>query len=162
DVLTLDLSGSGGHLVVVGSPQSGKSTLLRSVVASLALTHTPREAQFYVLDFGGGAFTAMRDLPHLGGGAPRLDINQVRRTVAEVMAVLIGRERMFAENGIDSMATYRRLKREGRFADDPFGDVFLVIDGWLTLRNDFEDLEAAVTQLASRGLTYGVHLVIGA
>jgi S-DNA-T family DNA segregation ATPase FtsK/SpoIIIE len=162
DVLTLDLSGSGGHLVVVGSPHSGKSTLLRSVVASLALTHTPREAQFYVLDFGGGAFTTMRDLPHLGGVAARLDIDQVRRTVAEVMVVMTGRERMFAENGIDSMATYRRMKREGRFADDPFGDVFLVIDGWLTLRNDFEDLEAVVTQIASRGLTYGVHLVIGA
>src|SRR5262249_40466607 len=74
----------------------------------------------------------------------------------------VGRERMSPENGIDSMATYRRMKREGRFADDPFGDVFLVIDGWMTLRSDFEDLEAAVTQIASRGLTYGVHLVVGA
>jgi DNA segregation ATPase FtsK/SpoIIIE, S-DNA-T family len=162
DVLTLDLAGGGGHLAVVGSPQSGKSTLLRSVVASFALTHTARETQFYVLDFGGGAFTTMRDLPHLGGVATRLEINQVRRTVAEVVVVMNQRERLFAAQGIDSMATYRRMKREGRFASDPFGDVFLVIDGWGTLRSDFEDLEAVITQIASRGLTYGVHLVVGA
>jgi S-DNA-T family DNA segregation ATPase FtsK/SpoIIIE len=162
DVLMLDLSGGAGHFVVVGGPQSGKTTVLRNVVASMALTHTPREAQFYVLDFGGGAFTAMRDLPHVGGVATRLDISQVRRTVAEVVVILNQRERMFAEHGIDSMGTYRRQKREGRYPEDPFGDVFLIVDGWITLRNEFEDLEAVLTQLAGRGLTYGIHLLIGA
>jgi S-DNA-T family DNA segregation ATPase FtsK/SpoIIIE len=161
DVLMLDLSGGAGHFVVVGGPQSGKSTVLRDVVVSLALSHTPREAQFYVLDFGGGAFGPLRDLPHVGGVANRLEVSQVRRTVAEVMVVLTQRERMFAERGIDSMATYRRQRREGRYADDPFGDVFLVIDGWMTLRNEFEDLEPAITQIASRGLTYGIHLLLG-
>jgi S-DNA-T family DNA segregation ATPase FtsK/SpoIIIE len=162
DVLMLDLSGGAGHFVVVGGPQSGKSTVLRNVVASMALTHTPREAQFYVLDFGGGAFTAIRDLPHVGGVATRLEVSQVRRTVAEVVTILNQRERMFAERGIDSMATYRRHKREGRYPEDPFGDVFLIVDGWITLRNEFEDLEAILTQLAGRGLTYGIHLLIGA
>ena len=49
DVLMLDLSGAAGHFVVVGGPRSGKSTVLRDVVTSLALTHTPREVQFYAL-----------------------------------------------------------------------------------------------------------------
>jgi S-DNA-T family DNA segregation ATPase FtsK/SpoIIIE len=160
DPLTLDLAGSAGHVVVVGGPQSGKSTLLRSIVTSLALTHTPREAQAYCLDFGGGALTSLRELPHVGGVATRLDVNDVRRTIAEMRTLLLDRERLFAEQGVDGMASYRRLKRSGKFENDPFGDVFLVIDGWLTLRNEFEDLEAVITDLANRGLSYGIHVIV--
>ena len=47
DPLWADLSGAAGHVAVVGAPQSGKSTLLRTLISSLALLHTPREAQFY-------------------------------------------------------------------------------------------------------------------
>jgi hypothetical protein len=50
-------------------------------------------------------------------------------------------------------------RQAGRFADDPFGDVFLVIDGWSTLRGSFENLEAAVTDLAARGLGFGIHVI---
>ncbi|MFD1152371.1 type VII secretion protein EccCa, partial [Saccharothrix hoggarensis] len=59
DPLELDLSGAAGHVLVVGGPRSGRSTALRTVVASLALTHTPREVQFYCLDFGGGLLGAL-------------------------------------------------------------------------------------------------------
>jgi len=159
DLLTLDLAGGAGHAIVVGGPQSGKSTLLRSLVCSLALTHTPREVQFYCLDFGGGALTSLRELPHVGGVATRLDSGQVRRTVAELRTLLEQRERDFAAHGVDGMATYRRLRRQGRFADDPFGDVFLLVDGWATLRLEFEDLEPGVTDLANRGLSFGIHVV---
>jgi S-DNA-T family DNA segregation ATPase FtsK/SpoIIIE len=159
DLMWLDLSGAAGNFITVGGARSGKSTLVRTLIGSLALTHTPREAQFYCLDFGGGGLTAMRDLPHIGGVATRLDINAVRRTIAEMTSVLVEREQRFAAHGIDGISTYRRLKRDGQHADDPFGDVFLVIDGWLTLRNEFEDLEPAVMELANRGLGFGIHVL---
>jgi S-DNA-T family DNA segregation ATPase FtsK/SpoIIIE len=159
DLFWLDLDGGAGHVVVIGGPQSGKSTVLRTLITGLALSHTPAEAQFYCLDFGGGALTSLRDLPHVGGVASRLDVDAVRRTVAEVRTLLEARERQFATLGIDGMATYRRLKSQGQLADDPFGDVFLVVDGWLTLRNEFEDLELTMNDLATRGLGFGIHVV---
>ncbi|GAB1509191.1 type VII secretion protein EccC [Actinophytocola sp. KF-1] len=159
DPLVLDLSGAAGHVLVLGGPQSGKSTALRTLVTSLALTHTPREVQFYCLDFGGGTLAALDGLPHVSGVAGRLATGAVRRTVAEVAALLAARERLFAEHGIDSIVTYRRMRAAGRFADQPHGDVFLVVDGWLTLRNDFDGLEDAVSDIAARGLSYGVHVV---
>ena len=158
DLFWVELAGAAGHVVVVGGPQSGKSTVVRTLLGSLALTHTPREVQFYCLDFGGG-LTALRDLPHLGGVATRRQVNEVRRTIAELRSLLLRREYLFAAHGIDGMAGYRRLQREGRFGEDPFGDAFLVIDGWSTLRNEFEDLEPAVTDLATRGLSYGIHVI---
>ncbi len=159
DLLWLDLSGAAGHVIVVGGPQSGKSTLVRTLITSLSLSHTPQEVQFYCLDFGGGSLASLRDLPHVGGVASRLDIDQVRRTVAEIRTLLQERERRFADLGVDNMATYRRMRREGRVSDDPFGDVFLVIDGWLTIKNDFAELEPVVTDIANRGLSYGIHVV---
>ncbi|GII86558.1 type VII secretion protein EccC [Sphaerisporangium siamense] len=159
DPLGVDLSGAAGHLAVVGAPQSGKSTLLRTLIAGLALTHTPREAQFYCLDFGGGTLSSLEGLPHVGGVANRLDGDRVRRTVAEVTALMQRREREFAERGIDSFATYRRMVAEGAITGNEFGDVFLVVDGWLTVRQEFDALEPTITDLAARGLGYGVHVV---
>ncbi|MEV4536871.1 type VII secretion protein EccCa [Asanoa sp. NPDC049518] len=141
DLLWFALDGAAGHVAVVGAPRSGKSTALRTLVCGLALAHTPDEARFYCLDFGGGTLSALRDLPHVGGVAGRLDPTAVRRTVGELGTLLAARER-------------------DPVAGQPH--VFLVIDGWSTLRNEFEDLEPVVADLASRGLAYGVHVLASA
>jgi S-DNA-T family DNA segregation ATPase FtsK/SpoIIIE len=160
ELLTADLSGAAGHVGIAGAPQSGKSTLIRTLIAGLALTHTPAEVQFYCLDFGGGALSALRGLPHVGEVTGRHDPERVMRTVAEVNAVLIRRERYFAEHAIDSAATFRRRRAAGELAHEAHGDVFLVIDGWNTVRQEFADLVQPLVLMAQRGLNYGVHLMI--
>ncbi|MFG2910196.1 type VII secretion protein EccCa [Kitasatospora sp. NPDC048286] len=161
DLLVADLSGAGGHVGVAGGPQSGKSTLLRTLVAALALTHTPREVQFYCLDFGGGTLSSLRALPHVGAVTGRHDPERVVRTVAEVNAILARREQSFAEQGIDSVAAFRRALAQGALPGESHGDVFLVVDGWNTVRQEFPDLAPALTLIAQRGLNYGIHLVVG-
>ncbi len=160
DLLMADLSGVGGHAGIVGRAQGGKSTLLRTLISSLALTHTPAQAHFYCLDFGGGALAALAGLPHVGSVATRLETDLVNRTIAEIIALVTSRERWFAEHGIASMAAYRQLRATGKFTDDSHGDVFLVIDGWTTFKTEFEPLEAAVRQVLPRMLNYGVHLIV--
>ena len=161
DTLTVNLSGASGHVAVVGGPRSGKSTLLRTIVTSMSLTTTPLESQFFVLDFGGGTFVPLADLPHMSGVGTRSEPDVVRRIMAEVQGIVDRREAYFRANGIDSIETYRTRRAAGR-ADDGYGDVFLVIDGWATLRADFDDLEMELQQLSSRGLTFGLHIVSGA
>jgi S-DNA-T family DNA segregation ATPase FtsK/SpoIIIE len=164
DVMWLQLAGSAGHVAVVGGTLSGKSTAMRALVCGLALTHTPAEVQVYCLDFGGGSLGTLRDLPHVGGVAGRLDAVGVRRTVGEISTLLAQREQRFADLGIDSMASYRRRRANalGTGAeDDPFGDVFLVVDGWASLRKDYDELEPVITDIATRGLSYGIHVVAG-
>jgi DNA segregation ATPase FtsK/SpoIIIE, S-DNA-T family len=99
----------------------------------------------------------------VGGVASRLDGTGVRRTVGEIVTLLTDRERRFAELSVDSMTSYRRRRAAaaglGGTDGDPFGDVFLVVDGWGTLRNDYDDLEPLVTDIATRGLSYGIHVV---
>ncbi|MFI2368655.1 type VII secretion protein EccCa [Streptomyces sp. NPDC018833] len=164
DTLYRDFSGAAGHMQIVGGPQSGKSTLLRTLISAFALTHTPQEVQFYGLDFGGGGMSSIAGLPHVGGVASRLDPERVRRTVAEVYGILSRREEYFRSAGIDSIATYRRLRARGEISvtDQPWGDVFLVIDGWGNFRSDYEGLESAVVDMAARGLGYGIHVILTA
>ncbi|SUA02821.1 DNA segregation ATPase FtsK/SpoIIIE [Mycolicibacterium fortuitum] len=162
DLLMVDLSGAQGNVAVVGGPQSGKSTALRTLILSAAATHTPEQLQFYCLDFGGGTLASLAKLPHVGGVAGRMDADAIRRTVAEVAGLLRSREQLFRELGIESMRDFRQRKAKGEVSQDKFGDVVLVIDGWASIKSDFEALDAVIQSLAIQGLSYGVHLAITA
>ncbi len=162
DPVVLDMSGASGHLAVVGGPRSGKSTALATSVLGLALTHTPDELGIHVLDFGGGALVPLVGLPHVGTLADRHQPDLVRRTVAELTSVLAGRERLFREAGLASVAEFRARRAAGGFPDEPATDLLLVVDGYLVLRGEFDDVEAKLLPLAAQGLSYGVHLAVSA
>ncbi|MEU5941300.1 type VII secretion protein EccCa [Micromonospora sp. NPDC047548] len=161
ELLTVDLSGAEGHVGIAGAPQSGKSTLLRSLVLGLALTHTPKEIQFYALDFGGGGIMSLVGLPHMGSIATRMERDRVVRTLQEIRQIMERRENEFAQRGLDSMAAYLAARARGEI-DDPHGHVFLVVDGWFTMKQDFSDQEALFGELAARGLSFGIHVIITA
>src|SRR5262249_3242856 len=103
--------------------------------------------QFYCLDFGGGTLASVRTLPHVGAVAGRAEPQLVSRMVAEMESIVRSRE----ANRADAVA-----------GSDPFGDVFLVVDGWAGLRHEFEALEEAISALAAQGLWFGVHVMLSA
>lgn len=160
--LVLDFAGAHGNLAIVGAPQSGKSLLLRSIVLSLAVTHTPDELQIYAIDLGGGTLDAVSGLPHVGTVATRLEPDLVSRLISHLETMLARREALFRERGIDSVGTFRTMRSAGELPDDSGGDVFVFIDGWAAFRERFEHLEAAIVDLVARGLGYGIHVVITA
>ena len=160
--LIIDLSSAAGNVAVVGAPQSGKSTALRTLMAALAVTHEPGSVQFYCLDFGGGVLASLRDWPHVGSVAGRTDPQLAQRMIAQLEAIIRSRETVFRDHGIESMAHYRVLKTRQDPICDRFGDVFLIVDGWATLRREFETIEASITSLAVQGLSFGVHIVTSA
>ncbi|WP_022868607.1 type VII secretion protein EccC [Schaalia vaccimaxillae] len=161
DVLEFDFSGANGHMAVVGGPLTGKSTALRSIVMALSLTHTAQEVQFYVMDFGGGTFTPFEGAAHVAGVATRDDRERIDRMLAELEGIIADREKYFRQNRIDSIDTYRQGRAQGRF-DDGYGDVFLIVDGWGTLKSDFDGLDLRLQQMLGRALTFGVHLITSA
>ncbi len=79
----------------------------------------------------------------------------MRRIVAEIEGIVDARELYFR-------TPRHRLDRDvppsvaphGR-ADDGYGDIFLVVDGWSTVRAEFDELEPRLQALAGRGLTFG-------
>jgi len=161
--LMMDFGGPHGHLAVVGAPQTGRSTALRTVMMGTMLTHTPEEAQFYCIDFGGGSLHQYAAAPHVGSVAGRTDAAMVSRMLAEIRSLIASREVLFRELSVDSVAEFRARRGVGRLPEGVrAADVFLLIDNWGGLRGEFEEAEAAVTDIAARGLGVGVHLVITA
>ncbi|MGW3058019.1 type VII secretion protein EccCa [Streptomyces goshikiensis] len=157
----LDLTVAGGHAAVIGGPQSGKTTLLRTLALSLAMTHTPREVGIYGLDLIGGGLAALTGLPHVGGIAGRADRERAARTVEEIRGMLADREELFREHGIDSVERLRELRAEGRLPELSSTEIVLLVDGFGALRDDFDEIEDAVTDLLKRGGGYGIHVVAG-
>ncbi|MFC7303507.1 type VII secretion protein EccCb [Streptomyces monticola] len=158
---TVDLTASGGHLALIGGPQTGKTTTLRTLALSLALTHTPRDVALYGLDLAGGGLSALAKLPHVGGIAGRADRERAARTVAEVRTMLGEREELFRTHGIDSIEQLRHLRAHGRVPELPSTDIVLLIDGFGALRDEFTDLEDDIVDLLKRGSGYGIHVVAG-
>ena len=159
--LWLDFSGSGGHMALVGAPQSGKSTFLRTLITSLVITHTPREVQFYCIDLGGGLLRIFEHTPHVAVVCSKTERDKVRRVIRQMNKIMEDREFLFREHGIDSMAMFRSRRQADELQDIPFGDVFLLIDNFAQFCLEF-DLEEEISILIATGLAYGVHVVLAA
>jgi S-DNA-T family DNA segregation ATPase FtsK/SpoIIIE len=157
----LDLTVAGGHAAVIGGPQSGKTTLLRTLALSLALTHTPQEVGVYGLDLVGGGLQALAGLPHVGGVAGRADRERAARTIDSVRGMLDQREELFRIHNIDSLEQLRTLRAAGRLPELASTEIVLLIDGFGALRDDFEELDDAVVDILKRGSGYGIHVVAG-
>jgi DNA segregation ATPase FtsK/SpoIIIE, S-DNA-T family len=162
DPFALDLAGVGGHVALVGAPQTGKSTLLRTLLAALMVSYRPSELRAYALDFGGGLLRAFGPAPHFGGVAGKRDPERVRATISQIRAMIHEREAVFRELGIDSMAEARERRRTGGLTPEQASDVLLVIDNWAALLREYEDLTEDLTEIAAAGLHHGVHLVVTA
>jgi DNA segregation ATPase FtsK/SpoIIIE, S-DNA-T family len=158
--LAIDFAGAQGNLAIAGAPQSGKSLLLRTMILSLAVTHTPEEVQIYGVDFGGGGLESLSALPHVGTIASRLDTDLVRRVIGHIESTLTEREALFRQHGIDSVQTFRQMRADGELPEEAGGDVFFFLDGWAAFKERFEMLEGTIADLASRGLGYGVHVIV--
>lgn len=157
--MTINLAGSGGNMAILGSPQSGKSTVLRTLITSAALTHTPEEVNFFIVDMSGSGLSYLEKLPHVGGVASRLEEEKLSRLIAEMKNWLHQREELFSQYKIDGAEQMREMHRNGRIPELVASDIFLVVDGWSSFRQDFDMLAEIVQTIAQRGLGFGIHVI---
>ncbi|MBO3095607.1 type VII secretion protein EccCa [Cellulomonas dongxiuzhuiae] len=157
----LDLTRSGGHVAVIGAPQSGRTTVLRTLAVSLALTSNPRQVAVYGMDLTGGGLARIEAFPHVGGVATRAHRERLVRLVEELSAMIAVREAVFRDRGIDSVAHLRALHARGGVPELAAADVVVLVDGYGQLRTDFPELEDAFTAAMTRAASFGLHLVLG-
>ncbi len=156
----IDFAGRDGHLAVVGAPRTGRSTALRTIAASLLVTHDPRLVQLYLLDMG-GALQALTSAPHVGAVAGKHEPEVARRMVRLVRRLADTRHqevRRLDLGGIEEL----RLRWRERGSGDGFGDVFLIIDNWGAATREWDWIDEEVTALAGVGLSHGIHVVLSA
>ena len=138
-------------------PCSAKSELLKTLVVALAVTHSPEELNFVLVDFKGGAtFLGCESLPHTAAVITNL----------EDEAVLV--ERMYDAISGEMHRRQELLRKAGNYANitdytragHVLPSLVIIVDEFtelLTQHPHFADLFVAVGRL---GRSLGVHLLL--
>ncbi|RKN29683.1 FtsK/SpoIIIE domain-containing protein [Micromonospora musae] len=156
----LDLKRDGPHALVAGTTGSGKSELLQTLVASLAVANRPDAMTFVLVDYkGGSAFKDCVLLPHTVGMVTDLDTHLVSRALTSLTAELKRREHILAEAGAKDIDDYvDLLRREPTRTAMP--RLLIVIDEFASMIRDLPDFVTGLVNIAQRGRSLGIHLVL--
>ncbi|MFJ5954978.1 FtsK/SpoIIIE domain-containing protein [Paenarthrobacter sp. NPDC092416] len=156
--LTFDLRLDGPHLLVAGTTGSGKSELLRTLVTSLALSHSPDTITFMFIDFkGGSGLQPLAGLPHCVGFLTDLGSHQLDRALVSLRGEVRRREEIFAASGSADLASYRRSSTP---SDEVIPHLALVIDEFRMLVDEAPAALRELMRLAAIGRSLGIHLIM--
>uniref|UniRef100_UPI0016726D63 FtsK/SpoIIIE domain-containing protein n=1 Tax=Streptomyces sulfonofaciens TaxID=68272 RepID=UPI0016726D63 len=157
---SVDLVRDGPHALIAGTTGSGKSELLQTLVASLAVVNRPDEMTFVLVDYkGGSAFAECAELPHTVGLVTDLDTHLVERALVSLGAELRRRETLLAQAGAKDIEDYLDKRSRGG-ALPALPRLLLVIDEFASMVRELPDFISGLVNIAQRGRSLGIHLVL--
>jgi DNA segregation ATPase FtsK/SpoIIIE, S-DNA-T family len=156
--MEVDFVTDGPHALVGGTTGSGKSELLRSLVASTAATYSPADVNFVLVDYkGGSAFDVCAGLPHVVGIVTDLDEQLGERALVSLEAELRRRELLLRSAGATDFPEFRH---DPKNATIPLPRLMVIIDEFATMAKELPDFLAALVGIAQRGRSLGIHLLL--
>ncbi len=156
----LDLART-GSVLVVGTGRSGKTALLRTIAAAIALQGGER-MDVYAIDFAGRGLSMLADLPHVGAVIAGDDGEGIVRLFAMLRDTIVRRYDRFAVSGLSDLADYHR-----RTGDCSERRIVVLLDGLQSFDAAFEridrgELTEELPQLIAEGRAAGIHFVLTA
>lgn len=144
-----------GHWAIYGMPGLGKTTLVQSILMSLARMYTPDKWHGYVVDMG----RMMRDftgLPHIGAVMNAEEEDRIKRLFRFLAKTASERKELISDAGVKTISAYRRALSIG------VPQLIIVIDGYLNFRNTYPDENDMLEYLLREGGSLGMTFVISA
>lgn len=144
-VLEIDFLRQDGHLWIVGAPGSGKTMALTTLLLSLALTHTPDEVNFYILEFGSGTLRVMDNLPHTGSVIRVQEKEKVQRLLA------------YLDGELERRSSFETMSESNSLH---YAHIFVIVNNYAEMRANFPDEAERLSRYVRDGKAVGIHLVI--
>ena len=115
-----------GHLLVIGSPKSGRSQILRTLAGSLGSRCSTSDVHLYALDCGNGALLPLADLPQCGAVVTRTQTERAVRLLDRLKREMERRQQVLADSGFGDITEQRRSAP----AEQRLPHVLLLLDRW--------------------------------
>ncbi len=156
--VTIDLPVDGPHGLVAGTTGAGKSEFLQTLICSLAMTYSPNELVFALIDYKGGtSFGVCADLPHVVGLVTDLEPGLAQRALTGLQSELHRRERLMATAGVANLDAYRAAAGPESLR---VPRLMIVVDEFRALADDLPDFLPGLLRIAAQGRSLGIHLVL--
>lgn len=143
------------NTIVIGSAQNGKTNLLQLIIRMISSRYTPREAVFYVMDFGAMYLKNFEKLKHVGGVVTASEEERIKNLFKLLMEELQYRKEKFMQIGLSSFTAYK----EAGYNDLP--QIILLVDNFTIFKEMYgEKYEENFVYLLREGIAYGISMVI--
>lgn len=143
------------HLLIGGATNSGKSTLISAIMASLLLQSTPRQLRFVLIDPKRVELSGYDGIPHLLGPVVT-EPEDALPALSGMVEEMEDRYRKMASLGVKDIDGYNALD-----AESPMPRIVVVIDELADLLLvSGKPVEETLCRIGGKGRAAGIHLIV--
>lgn len=143
------------NTLIIGSTMTGKTNLIQSIIRMVSSRFTPKEAAFYIADFGTMYLKNFEQLKHVGGVVTLSEEEKLKNLFKLLVEEVQIRKAKFVQKGLSSYSAYC----EAGFKDLPH--IFFVIDNFSAFKEMYADsYEDQFLLLCREGLACGISIII--
>lgn len=147
----------GPNGLVAGTVGSGKTEMLHTLVASLAIRYHPHDLNFALVDFKGGGLTKdLDELPHVVGSVTNLEPGMARRALETIKSEILRREALLKGRHIKEYQQSFHAQKE----KIPIPRLIVIIDEFAELASEEPDFLENLISAARLGRSLGIHLIL--
>lgn len=147
-----------GHILLYGSPGTGKTTFLQSAAMDLARKFSPKDVTLYLMDFGTNGLAPLGQLPQVADTLLLDQTEKIAKFVRIMERELDRRKKLLSDYGVGTMELYRQASGQQEPA------IVILLDSYESMKEeDYEvELFKLLVRISREGLSIGVHLLVTA
>ena len=147
-----------GHVLLYGSPGTGKTTFLQSAGMDLARKFSPKDLTMYLMDFGTNGLAPLSKLPQVADTMLLDQTEKISKFVRIMEKELNRRKKLLSEFGVGTLELYRQASGQ----EEPA--IVILLDSYEAIKEEAYEAELfkLLVRISREGLSIGVHLLMTA
>jgi len=147
-----------GHILLYGSPGTGKTTFLQSAAMDLARKFSPKDVTLYLMDFGTNGLAPLGQLPQVADTLLLDQTEKIAKFVRIMERELNRRKKLLSDYGVGTLELYRQASGQ----EEPA--IAILLDSYESMKEEAYEAELfkLLVRISREGLSIGVHLLVTA